>query len=233
DLANGATAVLTIQAKVNSSSAQFNRAQVSAADQFDPNTGNNRADALEVPQQADLAVLKSVDNPKPNVLDTIHYTIKVTNAGPDAATNVTIQDVLPTEVSYQSSTASQGSYNPGTRTWTVGTVAAGATETLIITAQVISANPTENTASISHSDQFDPNPGNDSDTASVDPQVADLALIKSVSDPRPNVNDQISFTVELINNGPNDATAVQVTDLLPPGLTFVSATPSQGMYDHM
>ena len=52
-----------------------------------------------------------------------------------------------------------------------------------------------------------------------------------MSNPTPNVGDTITFTVTLTNNGPNAATSVQVTDLLPAGLTFVSATPSQGTYD--
>ena len=41
----------------------------------------------------------------------------------------------------------------------------------------------------------------------------------------------MTFTVTLTNNGPDTATGVQVTDLLPAGLSFVSATPSQGSYD--
>src|SRR5947199_210290 len=88
-----------------------------------------------------------------------------------------------------------------------------------------------NTASVSHSDQFDPNTANNTATASETPQRSDLALTKTVDKPRPNVGDVITFTVTLTNNGPDAATGVEVTDLLPAGLTFVLATPSQGTYD--
>src|SRR4029453_5571975 len=39
--------------------------------------------------------------------------------------------------------------------------------------------------------------------------------------------------VTLSNQSSNAATGVQVTDLLPAGLTFVSATPTQGSYDNV
>jgi uncharacterized repeat protein (TIGR01451 family) len=60
---------------------------------------------------------------------------------------------------------------------------------------------------------------------------ADLAVTKTVSNAFPNVGSIITFTVILTNNGPNPATNVVVNDLLPAGLTFVSATPSEGTYD--
>src|SRR5262249_39108422 len=114
--------------------------------------------------------------------------------------------------------------------WTVGTVNPGTPQTLIITASVANPNPGANTASISHSDQFDPNTANNSDTTSTNPQEANLALAKTLSDATPNVGDTITFTVTLTDNGPADATGVTVTDLLPAGLTLVSSTPSQGSY---
>jgi uncharacterized repeat protein (TIGR01451 family) len=221
---------LQIQATVASPNAETNTATITAADQFDPDTGNNTSSVTVTPQQADLAVGKRVSNPTPNVGDTITYTVTVSNNGPDTATGVTLQDVLPAGVSYQSSSATEGSYNPNTSTWTVGTVAVGATQTLTITVLVVSPNPASNTASISHADQFDPDTSNNSDTASTTPQQADLELTKTVNDPTPNVGGTVTFTVTLTNNGPATATGVQVTDQLPAGLTFVSATPSQGSY---
>ena len=62
-------------------------------------------------------------------------------------------------------------------------------------------------------------------TVTVDIPYADLAIIKTVNDATPAVGDNVTFTLTLINNGPDGATGVQVTDLLPSGLSFVSATP--------
>jgi uncharacterized repeat protein (TIGR01451 family) len=224
-------AFLQIQATVASPQQQINTAAIGHSDQFDPNPGNNEAAAVVTPQQADLVLGKQVSNPTPDVGDTITFTVTVTNDGPDLATGVTVQDLLPAQVNYQSSLASEGSYNPTTNTWTLGAVGVGATQTLTITVFVASANPQANTASISHADQFDPDAANNSDTASINPLHADLVLTKFVSDPTPNVGDTVTFIVALTNNGPGPATGVQVNDLLPPGLAFVSDTPSQGSYD--
>ncbi|HEY7440658.1 MAG TPA: DUF11 domain-containing protein [Acidimicrobiia bacterium] len=227
----GSPQTLLITATVASPSPQTNTATVGASDQFDPDTTNNAAAATVTPQQADLIVAKQVSDPTPNVGDTISYHIEVFNAGPDDATNVTVQDTLPAQLSFVSSTPSAGTYDSTSGTWTIGTIPSSQLETLVIQALVVSPSPTANTASISHADQFDPNTANNSDTASVNPLEADLALSKTVSDATPNVGDQVTFSITLDNNGPSNATTVSVTDALPAGLTFVSSTPSQGTYN--
>lgn len=42
------------------------------------------------------------------------------------------------------------------------------------------------------------------------------------------VSQPVTFNIGVSNAGPNAASAVVVTDVLPAGATFVSATPSQG-----
>lgn len=45
------------------------------------------------------------------------------------------------------------------------------------------------------------------------------------------VGDEATFSIEVGNAGPDDAHLIEVTDVLPAGVTFVSADPSQGVYD--
>src|SRR5262249_56780136 len=63
------------------------------------------------------------------------------------------------------------------------------------------------------------------------PQRADVAVAKTVSNTTPNVGDTITYTLPLTDTGPDPATNVSVSDLLPAGLRFVLAMPSQGTYD--
>jgi uncharacterized repeat protein (TIGR01451 family) len=221
---------LIITARVVSPAAETNTGTVnSPAGVTDPNPANNTASATETPQQADLVVAKQVSNPTPNVGDQITFTVTLSDQGPDNATNVVVADLLPVGLTFVSATPSQGTYSSGV--WTVGTVSTSVPQTLSIIAKVVSPGTQTNTAAISHADQFDPDTANNSASATETPQQANLSVSKSVSNATPNVGDTITFTVNLSDLGPDVATNVVVSDLLPAGLTFVSATPSQGNYD--
>ena len=115
-----------------------------------------------------------MDNPTPNVGDTITYTITLTDNGPDSATNVNVSDVLPAGLNVVSASTTVGSYDPVTGLWTVGTVAPGIPQTLQIAALVAGPNATTNTATITQADQFDPDPANNTASILVTPQQADL-----------------------------------------------------------
>src|SRR5262249_49373450 len=132
-----------------------------------------------------------------NVGDTITFTVTLTNAGPDAATNVRVTDLIPSGLTFVSATPGQGTYVSATGLWTVGTVANGAVVVLTIRAQVTSSSAQTNMATISGADQFDPMTGNNSAAATETPQKADLAVSKSVSNPTPNVGDTLTYTITL------------------------------------
>ena len=226
----GTPQTLTIAATVVSASATTNTATISASSKADPNAANNTASATVVPQQANLGLTKTVSDATPNVGDQIIFTITLTNTGPNTATGVQVTDLLPAGLTFVSASPSQGTYTPATGLWDVGTVTTGGSQTLPIVATVVSAATLSNTATITDSDQFDPNTVNNAATSTVAPEQADLALAKTVSNPTPIVGSTITFTITLGNNGLATATGVAVTDVLPAGLTFVTATPSQGTY---
>jgi uncharacterized repeat protein (TIGR01451 family) len=217
---------LQLQAKVVSQNQQTNTATITAAT---PNTSvGNSASATETPQVADLQLTKTVSNATPNVGDTITFTVTLSNAGPSPATNVSVQDQLPAGLTLLNSSPSQGTYVGNM--WTVGTVAAGASATLTLQATVISPNPQTNTASVSHSDQFDPNTANNTASATAAPQQADLIVTKTAP-PSAHVGDTFNEVVTISNLGPSAATNVQASDLPPGGLTIVGAVTSQGAYN--
>jgi uncharacterized repeat protein (TIGR01451 family) len=81
----------------------------------------------------------------------------------------------------------------------------------------------------------DPN-GNTSEFAPVyTPAVpvpnADLAVTGTVSPAIANVGGNVTYTFTVIDNGPDPATNVILTDALPKGATFVSASSSEGKAD--
>jgi len=61
--------------------------------------------------------------------------------------------------------------------------------------------------------------------------IADIAVWKTANTNAVNENGTVVFTVSTTNLGPDEAETIVVGDLLPAGLTYVGATPSQGTYD--
>jgi uncharacterized repeat protein (TIGR01451 family) len=82
----------------------------------------------------------------------------------------------------------------------------------------------------------DPNTDNNSDTETTDvedePESADLSVTK-VGSPNPvTVNQQLTYTITVSNAGPDAAVNVVMTDTLPAGAIYISATPAQGSCSH-
>ncbi len=240
-LGASASATVTIVATVAASTATSNTAQVTATDQFDsdstPNnsvsTEDDQATVTLTPNIADLSVTKVASTTTPNRNQVVSFTVVVSNAGPASATGVQVTDLLPSGLTLQGTpTLSQGTYVAGTGVWTVGTIANGSSATMTISATVVSSTSIVNVAEVTAADGFDPDstPANgvttEDDRAAVTltPQVADVALTKTIDNSTPAINTNVVYTVTLINQGTIAATGLQVTDLLPSGLTFVNYT---------
>jgi len=57
--------------------------------------------------------------------------------------------------------------------------------------------------------------------------VADLAVVKTTPVPAVRLGQVVPYTVTLTNNGPDAATNVAVTDIIPAGLSFLSRRPAR------
>lgn len=229
NLASGASATMTIVATVKSSGTYANTATISG-NQTDPSPGNNSSTSTPVPTAAaDLAVTKTVNNATPNVGSNVTFTITATNNGPSAATGVSVSDELPSGYTFVSATPSTGTWSAPN--WTIGNLANGVSATLTVVATVKASGNYANTATITGT-LGDPTPGNNSSTVTPAPVgTADISIVKTVSNATPNVGTNVTFTLTASNAGPSNATGVSVTDALPSGYTFVSATPSVGTWN--
>jgi uncharacterized repeat protein (TIGR01451 family) len=121
----------------------------------------------------DLRITKTASAGTVNVGETITYTIKAENLGPETATGVTVTDQLPKGVDFVSATSTAGTCAPqGQRViCSIGTLEAGATAKVTsatVTLSVIArrSGTVTNTASVS-SAQKDPVAANDSASAAV------------------------------------------------------------------
>jgi uncharacterized repeat protein (TIGR01451 family) len=168
----------------------------------------------------------------------ISYVITVTNNGPSNAADVTLTDPLPAGTTFVSVAQNSGpAFNctapGGMVSCTIATLAPGASATFTATYQVPAATAggtmITNTATGSSSTP-DPDAANSSASAptTVSAGAVDLAVAKTAPPPPHAAGTQITYTITVTNAGPAPAGGVTVTDMLPAGSAFVSATPSQG-----
>ena len=68
-------------------------------------------------------------------------------------------------------------------------------------------------------------------TVTVIADSADLSVTKIVDNTTPIVGENIEFSIEVLNDGPSDATGVSVIDQLTAGYTYISHDASVGTYD--
>jgi uncharacterized repeat protein (TIGR01451 family) len=203
----------------------------------DTNANNNSATVtigVATATQADLSITNA-GSPNPvNAGQNITFSQIVANGGPAAASTITLTETLPANTTFVSLAA------PG---WTctavapyqctIATLAANATATatfvVTVNTTVASGATITDTASVASSVTTDPNPGNNSATASVlVADSSDLSVTNSASPVPVIAGNNITYAQVVTNAGPSVATAASFTENTPPNTTFVQLTPIPG-----
>jgi uncharacterized repeat protein (TIGR01451 family)/gliding motility-associated-like protein len=253
-LSQGISVGGSLQENISFSTAQFCGDNGFVLVEFSPSAANCFCTDLsilinssEVFGGADIALVKTVNNNMPQVGETLTFIIEVSNSGPEDATNVQIQDVLPSGLTLVAGSISNGGVLTGnTITWDLVSVPMG-TQSLTYQTTV---NPPTGTAGeyvnivqVMASDQFDPDstPNNDDgdqseddeDSVTVTGPSTDIAITKNVDQTTAFIGDQVEFTVSVENLGALSATNIAVEDVLPNGFQLISFQVDMGTFDEV
>ena len=165
------------------------------------------------------------------------YDIVITNTGDAVATGVTIEeniDGLDGQLSRVTTTQGNYAYNRYSDiiTANLGSIAPGetATVTVEVTAQAAGKRYTSSTLEYNEKQVVD----EITTTTTVEPipvPAADLELTQTIDNLNPLVGEQVNITLNLVNQGPGIASGIEVTNLLPEGLSFVRANAALGNYN--
>lgn len=223
---------LNIYCKVNKIGKILNFVSVNST-QYDWNESNNHDnESVNAVKIADLSVIKLINNSNPNYNDLIKWTIIVSNKGPNMATGVIVNDLLPKSVEYISSYLSKGFYNPVNGIWDVGNLNAGEKLQLNIVSKIVKTGDITNVVNVKGNEK-DSNLTNNHFEKSVHVKpAADLSIEKSVSKQEVNINDLIEYVIEITNNGPDSAENIKVSELLNPNLKVISFENTKGNFNN-
>jgi uncharacterized repeat protein (TIGR01451 family) len=233
-LAAGKTVTFRVTTKVASSvrGRVVNTANVSS-DVKDPDPRNNK-DNGDVPPdpEADLSIDKLPAAGSVHVGEQLFYTLVVKNHGPSDADDVVVTDAPTTGLTALSAQSSQGSCSitGGKVTCKLGTLAAGGTAQVLVSARADAVGMLVNRARVGSSTK-DPHPSNNDDEVKIpssdapkDP-AADLEMVKTA---KRSKNGTVTYTLRVTNLGRGTATGVKVVDTPNLPLKVKSVKTTQG-----
>jgi uncharacterized repeat protein (TIGR01451 family) len=254
-LTSGTNATITVVVKVIAGTAAgtvITDVVTVASAVEDPNTSNNTATAsvtVATAGQSDLAITSSASPSIATDGNNISYTQSVINNGPAVSGIATFTDTIPTNTTFVSFIVPTG-WNcgatipavggTGTISCTIALLAVNATASFPLVVKVKQGvtpgppmSPISNTANINIPclAATDPNCANNTATTNVyiaSATQADVAIMKTASPEPVNQGTNLTYTLQVTNNGPAVAQGVTVSDPLPPEVTFTSVSTTQG-----
>jgi uncharacterized repeat protein (TIGR01451 family) len=230
-LAPNTSAMVTIVVKPTLTGTITNLASVTG-NEADSNSTNNIASQDTVVTAADLEVTNT-DIPDPvTVGSNLTYTVQVTNHGPSTANNVVLTDTLTGTPSGNfmlvSATPSGNCVGTGPVTCMLGTLANGATVTVTLVVTPTVAGAITHTASVA-ANEFDPGTFLNvvAQGTTVNPTTNLMVTQSDTPDPV-TVGNDVTYTIQVKNTGPSQATGVKLTDTLTGDFNLISTTSTQG-----
>ncbi|HEY3855545.1 MAG TPA: DUF11 domain-containing protein [Verrucomicrobiae bacterium] len=178
--------------------------------------------------------LTASSTPEPVVVgNDLTYLLAISNSMPRLATDVTISNLLPANLSFVSVTGGTVTTNKGALLINAGSLGPGATNLITL---VVKPNTVENLTNVFHvsADQPDPDPnaGFATVVSTVNGISTQLSADVSVTTTNfsPNYqyivfpNSTLTCWLTVSNAGPATATGLTLRDFIPPNVSFVSAT---------
>jgi uncharacterized repeat protein (TIGR01451 family) len=188
-----------------------------------------RLDISTLDPIADIAVSVADSVDPVAVGSNLVYTITVTNRGPAVATDVFVTNQIPEGVSFIGAVASQGTCTSlgGVVTCQLGNLAPSANAFVAVTVVPLTLGSYTNTAraSAAQVDFMQSNNVASAETAARLP--VDVTVAQRASTNLLVLGQQLTYTLDVTNRGPNTATNVRLVDPLPANVSFVSASSPQ------
>ena len=232
-IAVGTTATVTIVVRTRDSGTAVNTATASG-NEYDPDPDGNTASIQTIIEPScDLLILKSADPHTVHAGEPLAYAIAVYAVGPSTAENVTVSDVLPAGMTFQSGVVSQGTLSVLGNVLTADLGSLDPPNLGVINIKVTPAvdGVWVNTAKVSAS-TYNPQPGHEesSVTVTVLPS-ADIAVTKTGFPDPVRAGESLAYTITVSNNGPSTATAVTAADSLMGCARITTHTLTRGTAD--
>ena len=178
---------------------------------------------------ADLSIHATAEPAVVSVGQPVRYTLTVTNAGPSASL-ATLRSTLPPGLIFLAANTPQGSCESaaGVVTCHLGELTTGGTITLTIDVTGTLGTSVSNVFTVESSALDLERANNTTAVSHMIRPVVDLDIAVAGPSAAVLLHEVFPVTIVVSNRGPNDATGIWLTNTLPAGATFVSATGTSG-----